>query len=180
MTEQTEQRIAEIRERWEAENKRLPVERMASLEYWHGEPYLWHAKRDMPVVLAEVERLRKIVPDVCPHCGGRMDVSPGHIDRCYCLPVIREKDKIIDELRQELARLRGENERQAGVIADFTAYARASIAYNQHISVCEQCPGWWLRENGEPCAEGKALQNAPAEAYKKVRQLTERALRGEE
>jgi hypothetical protein len=45
---------------------------------------------------------------ICPHCGGRMDVDPGHIDRCYCLPVIRDLQAELQEAsswKPELDRL---------------------------------------------------------------------------
>lgn len=47
---------------------------------------------------AALERLGGI----CKYCGGRADLPPGHIERCYCLPAIKGHLQHIAELEQQL------------------------------------------------------------------------------
>lgn len=42
---------------------------------------------------------------VCPYCGARADLPPGHVERCYCLPAIRGRDQQISSLSAEVERL---------------------------------------------------------------------------
>jgi hypothetical protein len=69
------------------------------------------AENGSPVdIKLHIQDLRKQLAAKCPYCGGRIDIHPGHIDRCYCIPTIMELKKELEEKRVDIKYLSAEVE----------------------------------------------------------------------
>jgi hypothetical protein len=66
-------------------------------------------ERQLLAALAENAELKAQLAGlggICPHCRGRADLPPNHIERCYCLPEIKRRMAEIDTLRKKLEEFR--------------------------------------------------------------------------
>ena len=153
---------------WQKEVKQLRTERdeavqqreyhrsllLTAHEAWQqAEKLLTERNAEIERLDAEIDRLRAIIPVICPHCGGRNDVGPHSQDRCMCLPVIREKNEIISDLDAEIERLRGEVEeahtkdavktREINLLVPEVKRQQARAAeFARHLAASPDCAHW--------------------------------------